>query len=48
MDEERDLVVFEDDDGNELTLAPGEVFSEEEDTAAPTFDYLVDGIIVLS
>ena len=37
-----------DADGNELTLAPGEVFSEEEDTAAPTFDYLVDGIIVLS
>ena len=37
-----------DADGNELNLAEGEYYTENEKGSSPTFTYIVDGITVLS
>ena len=37
-----------DADGNELKLAEGEFYTENEKSSAPSFAYIVDGITVLS
>ena len=37
-----------DADGNELNLAEGEAFIENEKSSSPTFAYIIDGITVLS
>ena len=37
-----------DADGNELNLAEGEYYKENEKGSSPTFTYIVDGVTVLS
>ena len=34
--------------GDELNLAEGEFYTENESSSAPAFDYIIDGITVLS